>query len=96
MTKHTPGPWICSHFMVCSVDDSIHHAVVSAEDGTLLHFSAVMNDQNKANVRLIAAAPELLTELRRLIRYVEASCIASDDRNTTLDLARAAIAKATP
>lgn len=64
MSKHTPGPWeICpmgsySDFdgqsrVICGDDRRI--AVVHAERG---------NKEDKANARLIAAAPELLRELK--------------------------------
>ena len=49
----------------------------------------------KEYARLIAAAPMLLKECKRLVAYVGASGIADDPRNTTLEPARAAIKAAT-
>lgn len=64
MSKHTPGPWEVGKDMVDGAwdvfgpDDSEY-----AEYGDLV---AVAGYMTKANARLIAAAPEMLTTLRDL------------------------------
>ena len=61
-TEHTPGPWT-----VHSCEMHPHHEI-TAECGRRI---ATQNDhhdgQDKANARLIAAAPELLTALRAVL-----------------------------
>ncbi|WP_281659868.1 hypothetical protein [Microvirgula aerodenitrificans] len=89
-TKHTPGPWA-----------TIGASIVNAENRNTVAF-AVERDGDSAtqdaNARLIAAAPELLKELDRLLSAVMQN---SDADQTELGLkpfirpALAAIAKAT-
>lgn len=91
MTAHTPGPWV-----VTVTDDggSMVHApncaiatVWPAPDS-----KAGDNRQSAINARLIAAAPEMLEALQRVIRLV------GDPEQTLADIvncAHAAIAKAT-
>jgi hypothetical protein len=60
MDKHTPGPWrVDSHFNIFYKDAMVAFPCIS---GGL--------DQ-KANARLIAAAPELLEALENLLKAVE-------------------------
>jgi len=75
-TQFTPGPW---HLGYNKHDASIHNGVTIA---------SVCDDAThwKANARLIASAPELLSALERL-----AHPMADDD---DLDYAREIIAKA--
>lgn len=61
--KHTPGPWGCT--------DTSHHAHdyrLTKPDGSLLPLTVEANDhsEQRANARLIAAAPDLLTSLRAI------------------------------
>jgi hypothetical protein len=59
-TKHTPGPWVIGQSgdldtpIFCNGKDAIN--VFAGETGQL---------QAEANARLIAAAPEMLEEVRR-------------------------------
>ncbi len=79
MSKHTPGPW-----HVFSI--YAQHEVRTPTD-TLV---AVAND--RANARLIAAAPELLSALKAMLTHMGMD---EDEWNKpTFDQARAAIAKA--
>jgi len=79
-TPHTPGPWKPIH-------DRSHHqyAVVTHNDAGPLqmviartdnHSKLTSTERQAANARLIAAAPELLAALVRLL--------AADDESTTL------------
>jgi hypothetical protein len=68
--KHTPGPWTTEENV--RAGGIIHFAVTNRENGnewmvcsiTPMH---LMRDVDKSNARLIAAAPELLEEIQRLL-----------------------------
>ena len=65
MAKHTPGPW---HVGMKP------GPIVYGEDGAQvapLHVPMVPKEENRANARLIAAAPELLEALENLLEHVE-------------------------
>src|SRR5688500_12514961 len=68
MSAHTPGPWV---FDVENVgcDYNIGFGVTPATSGTTLaHIPCRANDGNaEANARLIAAAPELLWQLKKAV-----------------------------
>jgi hypothetical protein len=89
MSDHTPGPWEVGQygnsFIVTAKANSYDVAVVRN----------IGNEDNEANARLIAAAPELLAALQR---YMEV-CPADEDTTAAFqeaaNNARAAIAKAT-
>jgi hypothetical protein len=79
MSKHTPGPWrVDSHFNIFYKDAMVAFPCIS---GGL--------DQ-KANARLISAAPELLEALLLCVDALE-----DGHWQETKQAARAAIAKAT-
>jgi hypothetical protein len=94
---HTPGPWTHHPY-----DNIITGGV---DDRTLLEWQArslhVSIDERDANARLIAAAPDLLAELRKFVdgefTYYAGKVIGIDARLTEDDVnrARAAITKAT-
>ena len=92
MSKHTPGPWIIDgNGIKTSISaGSKHIAMVNywhvggADD--------VIGEEHEANARLIAAAPDLLKALHRI---VDAEEIDSPSYQTKSErIARAAIAKA--
>ena len=111
MSKHTPGPWeVADHF------DNEYGKVDFCEyqirgpagtNGLELQIATVISDRipsHEANARLIAAAPELLIELRQAVIQMEmaAECIQEGRYDEALLHAsslmrskRAAIAKAT-
>lgn len=73
--KHTPGSWEVegSSIMAVFEDQEVQVACISPTswsypDGGKTHR---LREQSKANANLIAAAPELLEELERLVRYYE-------------------------
>jgi hypothetical protein len=107
-TKHTPGPWFVKKTaMSCFIDARIGGGMLQevawcGQTATPEHMDA--------NARLIAAAPDLLEALNRLL--ITAECVkrqadnsgktpytdwrsAVDDLTKVSDKARAAIAKAT-
>ena len=101
--NHTPSPWVVCHsekptFIshttgVYRQPDSDDERVIALCDQDLL----LSSDEQLANARLIAAAPELLEaleELDRLLDYTKSGAFSHDDRAECLGLARAAITKA--
>ena len=63
-TKHTPGPWTCAK------PTRLKQNYISSESGPVAITSSsseVSRDTNLANARLIAAAPELLAVLTRIL-----------------------------
>ena len=86
-TTHTPGPWGCS--------DTSYHAHdyrLTRPDGSPLPLNVIANDhsEQRANARLIAAAPDLLARLEEALDALE-DC---GGYANTARLCRAAIAKA--
>lgn len=70
MSEHTPGPWVCNletYEISTAISDTVMFAEDRADDPT---------DEDFANARLIAAAPEMLEALEmvygRLMDYPEA------------------------
>lgn len=80
---HTPGPW----HVVGEVDAMYSNIQVLAEDNAFIVRVNSSNHSNKANARLIAAAPELLASLKEMVEW----CVWNTDY---LARAKAAIAKA--
>ena len=92
-TKHTPGPWMESSFEVWSPLNGKRFGKVVAN----LRRAEAPDDEARANARLIAASPDLLAALNAL-----RTANGSDDFEgwhpafrDAIDMARAAIAKAT-
>lgn len=63
MTKHTPGPWVLRK----NEDDESYDVTHPSYDPTHEAIAYVGYDNNEANAKLIAAAPEML---EYLIAYV--------------------------
>lgn len=61
-TRHTPGPW-----KAASARSFIVGLPIVATNGRTIANSHQPGDEGMANARLIAAAPELLDALRRLV-----------------------------
>jgi hypothetical protein len=94
-TQHTPGPWELAERSGRS-DSRLAAVLNDAESDAYIIISASDPDEESANARLIAAAPELLDALRQVV--IEATESPNSDANRLeliLELARAAIAKAT-
>lgn len=88
MSKHTPGPWTAVR--------TKYRTLINCHDGSPVAQCESLTD---ADMALVAAAPELLASVERLVRLVEdfdgtlRNAGASPDN--LLAAARAAIAKAT-
>ena len=96
MSAHTPGPWHISGpfnnetFRV-SGSHTLYLEVRPDPDGYVI-------GANEPNARLIAAAPDLLSEFKRVMSWIDnwSPEFSNDpDWPTDRDAARAAIAKAT-
>jgi hypothetical protein len=61
--KHTPGPWI-----VC---DSAEIAQANPPHKIVVQFSQRWTKQEKANARLISAAPDMLAALRVMLVHAK-------------------------
>jgi hypothetical protein len=91
MSKHTPGPWTATSRRVTAPE---------TEDrlGLDVHIYGGNGQDNAANARLIAAAPDLLEALKMgyadTMDYIQLNKLGAEN-NHWLVLARAAIAKAT-
>lgn len=90
--KHTPGPWHAREWQcrgVTSVgrvaDNRVGFEQIAECSG---NGRQVSNEQEEADARLIAAAPDLLEALKGVLRV-------ADRKTDEFDAARAAIAKAT-
>lgn len=89
MSEHTPGPWFAERPYK---EPGLY---VTAAPNTAL-IARVWND-NEANARLIAAAPELLKALERLVLGYDCNDYCDDESHLEeFDDARAAIALASP
>ena len=88
MSKHTPGPWVV---------DAVQYGYIITAKGGAYDIAVVRdigNEDNKANARLIAAAPELL-ELLQYLMEIRDHCFIPNDGNWWDNKTRAVIAKAT-
>lgn len=87
--KHTPGPWDYALHTVEGVQT--FNAMVTRDDAPLCLVIADMvegtPEEQNANARLMAAAPDLLAALKAVVAV-------ADRRTVEFDAARAAIAKA--
>lgn len=100
MSKHTPGPWVEAGYG--DYNDYDGNCRVILGEGGDIRTAIVLgfdNDRNRANARLIAAAPDLLAALKGLSEaYCRAgSALSRDERHEDrmrLIAARAAIDKA--
>lgn len=63
-TKHTPGPW---HYAECQTGTPF----VDTESVGDLFAAALPLDEERANVRLMAAAPDLLAALEDMINHCQ-------------------------
>lgn len=84
--KHTPGPWVAQGTAVMKLHDLLGAA--TADENA---------EQAEANVRLIAAAPDLLAALRDALEFIglcDEDTIYAAREAGVFDTGEAAIAKA--
>jgi hypothetical protein len=94
MSKHTPGPWFenvmpTSAGSAITINSADHRIAIIYVDGIRKGIDDELprSIQNRANARLIAAAPELLEALKNYVNGCSVGVNATE-------VARAAIAKA--
>ncbi len=98
MSEHTPGEWYPVIGMTVGIDDRLI-ASCDCELGVYAG-QAVTEAEKRANMHLLAAAPELLEALRELLQFIEYMLRCHDNADATDQLramaakARAALAKA--
>ena len=97
--EHTPGPWVIDHETrpagVCVVYNTSHPNGFVYIRGALGYWDAD-RDENMANARLIAAAPELLEALELMLdAFLDTEGSHGDREQAATEAARAAIEKAT-
>jgi hypothetical protein len=90
-TKHTPGPW---GFTPTGVDGD-GWWIGTDEQNVARSFGYRDHPRNLADVRLLAAAPDMLAALQELVAHDERDQQHGWVSHPRLDKARAAIAKAT-
>lgn len=92
MSKHTLGPWFSQY------DDNGFYEIGSEAVAFRMAFTYGEGDTDEANARLIAAAPELLEALERMLHsFSPHPCENTEkwrEEYDACELARAAIAKA--
>jgi hypothetical protein len=90
MSTHTPGPWVRAGSNVVTAPTE------TRVGGFCVAQCNTMMDGNIANARLIAAAPDLLDALDRIRKDLQRMSDGySADLDVMVDVARAAVAKAT-
>lgn len=88
--KHTPGPW----YSEMNVDGEINTWAFDDPGSPRIGVAKAYKNKNaEANARLIAAAPDLLAALERVLECRRFK-ISLDTNAAALEQARAAIAKA--
>ncbi len=97
MSKHTPGPWLTTESTEHwgRVNVTVQAAFTANEIATAWQGTT---DVNRANARLIAAAPDLLEALNQVMSWIDnwsPEFAYEEEWPADRDKARAAIAKAT-
>jgi hypothetical protein len=96
MDKHTPGPWGCAY-----TSNHAHDYRLTHPNGSVLPLNVEANDhsEQRANARLIAASPDMITALREaeaVLAEAHENCGGGEDTifAEPLERVRAAIIKA--
>ena len=98
--RPTPGPWSLK-FREYMFADGLHFEGVVGPDGQQIRVEGMTlssGDVPRANARLIAAAPELLTALQKLFEAGMERALMGDGKDDQIEAiakSRAAIARAT-
>jgi hypothetical protein len=98
--KHTPGPWKAV-FDIASMEkneyekySTEHCWIQPVNGGDHMHLAMITNWNREANAKLIAAAPELLENLERLVSHIEENGL-QNNFTSAFERALAAIKNAT-
>jgi len=93
MAEHTPGPWEVKH----------ETNVVSSEGRTIANAATLfsngpdwerVSDENKANAKLMAASPDLLSACEFALGLIWNDYLTDEQNKSNQNVLRAAIAKA--
>ena len=93
--EYTPGPWV---FYDDSNDGKTKRIEIAAQGKTVARIYHSVPEEDLPNVRLIAAAPDLLEALQDFLNWSNSVYYGEDTRRELVmakNKARAAIAKAT-
>lgn len=97
--QHTPGPWVAEESEIYAGERLLAETLPLAGDGPT---HEAYGDTELANARLMASAPELfsalsnaLIDLRYSLAYANLGSMRYGDLETSIEVAEAAIAKAT-
>lgn len=97
MSKHTPGPWVFGQDGYSLGNGVVYSRHPNGNPKDICTVSGWAGEKI-ANARLIAAAPDLLDALenceKRLTNMVGMSDLCANELQSSIDVARAAIAKA--
>ena len=66
MSKHTPGPWTAKVIDTIYGEPAYWHIVQTGKNGVI----GDVQSANFADARLIAAAPDLVSQLQQCVRYL--------------------------
>jgi len=69
MSDHTPGPWICQHTAKIRPhkDSKIFGIYANGGSGRIVAYGPAWTEEEQANARVLAAAPEMLDMLHRFV-----------------------------
>lgn len=98
MSKHTPGPWRIEIDDSPDAEWSRRWPTIVSDEYEVVGTEGMYGDfeTDMANARLIAAAPELLVALQLMVdRFIDTEGSFGAWENEAIEVARAAIAKAT-
>lgn len=91
-TKHTPGPWAV--FGEVGLQIAVSSVAMPGLNLNVAHVAGIRNGEGHANAHLIAAAPDLLDALRKMLLCCYDEEL-DDQTVEAVEAARTAIAKAT-
>ncbi|MEN6532148.1 MAG: hypothetical protein ABFD89_00700 [Bryobacteraceae bacterium] len=90
---HTPGPWESLGAAILAPAGEKGVVFIASVSHLGMHVISPTVHEQTANIRLIAAAPEMLAALRAFVTAWD-ECLQLEKTDVALRLARAAIAKA--
>lgn len=97
-TQHTPSPWKAYHYV--TDENGRHTSTVAADDGNFRiceltqRFPVPVADTVKANARLIAASPDLLTACESALALLSNPDAEPGDADAVTEMLKTALAKA--
>lgn len=108
MSKHTPGPWVIeekewterdktsTHWYEWSIQDEYNNMIAAGWRHGIYkrELNKEIKPELQANAHLIAAAPEMLDDLKAALIAIENGCETDTDRIGLIEIIRKTIAKA--